>query len=675
MEGNQFPDRCLNWLASREGSVRRPFVDGSGRPGGQIIETQLIKKLAELANAMVEEKVQTPSLILLAGGAGNGKSEALEFFLKQLARGAADPEAFVSDMRARFESRERAIDIPLHSVCGNDPSAHALLRVVQDASEGDQSANRAGTLLLQDIKRALDGEWTLACCVNRGILESARAAALQTLGADRAVALLNLCIKSLNRASRGTSCWPLDHDVAAYIWPMDIESLAAEGAVPINEIIRSSVDENEWSSEVISRGGGCVLAQNRERLMDEQNRKNLARFLYGYEVVSASLWSFRNIFSLVGFLLSGGSILRDHEAPTAFSSRLSAPDSNFSSSELIRVRLDRLRASYEQQLFPLLPEARWMLEKVDLYFKDIPELVSLAKYLNEIRDYQPKYSIEKTIAGQWSAWLDPARARSEVVELIINRSIRAGIEEFVADLSEIERKALESLADCEEVIDESLSGEADSREDRFKAGRALIWFLRRLAATFIKRSLGVRNKLADSAGRLEEIHDFLDRCSSEEALGKEAKLLERLFGDQTDDFEYVVRVDHVVGQPSMESVVNLAVGCPTIETAALPPQDADRPVTHFREFLVKSSVSGSLEARIPYDFSLFQRLRAMEKRLLDGCIDPMLRGVLDQARVSLDGLAVRGWGNHPVQVSVDSRRLTINPTGQVRVHGVNGGRS
>ena len=671
MEGDQFPDRCLNWLASREGSVRRPFVDGSGRPGGKLIETQLTKRLAVLAEEMAKGGVKLPALILLAGGAGNGKSEALEFFLEQLAKQSKKPDAAIKEMQSKFALRERAIDLSLGSAFGLDGCAGVILKVVQDASEGDKSIHRAGSLLLQDIAGALDGKWVLASCVNRGILESARAEALNTESSEQIIELLNMCIKSLDKSSRNTPCWPLNSSARTYVWPMDIESLAWGEAAPVDEIILSSVDEAAWSTEVVSRGSECVLAQNRERLSNQKNRNELARFLRGYEVVSGSLWSFRNLFSLLGFVLSGGSTLREGEVPSQLSQRLVAVDSNLSASELTRVRFERLRSCYEQQLFPRLPEATWFKASVKQHFSDISELVTLSDYLATAGDYSSKYSVENVLAGEWSNWLDPARERSEAVESVFNGSISRGSKRFENDLSSIETQALSSLATCEEKISGVLTSEG-IREDKYLAGKELIWFLRRLAAVFVKRSLGVRGLLSQEGRRLDEIQDFLDRCKSEECLQEEARLLEGLFADPSDDMKYVVRADHVIGQPTMESSVKVIVEPPTIEVVPVSDRDADRPMTIFREFVITSELQNGPTCFVPYDFPLFQRLRALESGLLDDCMDPMLRGVLDQAKISLDGLAVRGWGNQSAVVAVGEstsagKRIKIAPRGRIRI--------
>lgn len=672
MKPNKFPDQCLQWLANREGSVRRPFVHGSGRPAGDVIETDLTEKLRNLAASIHKDESFRPSIVLLAGGAGNGKSEALELFLTELASLGSNEKQTVEGMRTKFASHERAVDLTLGEMFGREERPKDKVRVVQDASEGDESRERAGKLLLRDMKGALEGKWTFLCCVNRGILETTRYEALKLDEASEIVSLLNVCIKTLDRSSSNIACWPLPGGQKTYVWPMDIESLVASETSPVTKVFLSALEPSKWSEGVLNLKSACPLATNREKLFDDNNRLALSILLHGHEVATASLWSFRNLFSLTGFLLSGGSILREDEAPSELSARLGVADTNLSIDELTFTRLDRLRACYEQQLFPLLPSSNWFFKSVENDFIGLPRLVALAKYLKQVDEYRPKFSIEKTLYADWTAWLDPARERSKPIEAAFNLSTRAGVKKFEEKLSQIEIQALNCIADCEEEISKDLVGQGSHREDRFRIGKSLVWFLRRLAATFVKRSLGVKESQPEKDSRIGEIHDFLSRCKSEDALQKEAELLEDLFSrDSMSNSSYVVRVDHVIGQPTMESAALVIAEAPEIRVQGLPQEDLLRPLSYYREFLIISGGDGG-EVKVPYDFSLFQRLRAMERSILHGSVDPMLRGVLDQAKVALDGFAVRGWGNQAVKVLVgegpdDKKTITVRPSGVLKV--------
>ena len=75
-------------------------------------------------------------------------------FLEQLANQSKKPDAAIKEMRSKFALRESHRS-SLGSAFGLDGCAGVILKVVQDASEGDKSIHRAGSLLLQDIAGAL----------------------------------------------------------------------------------------------------------------------------------------------------------------------------------------------------------------------------------------------------------------------------------------------------------------------------------------------------------------------------------------------------------------------------------------------------------------------------------------------------------------------------------------
>ncbi len=73
-----FPKGLLDWAGQRSGGVRRLFHEGSGRPAGSVIETPLLVRVRAWAHGLVAEPDSTPRVLLLVGGPGNGKTEAVE---------------------------------------------------------------------------------------------------------------------------------------------------------------------------------------------------------------------------------------------------------------------------------------------------------------------------------------------------------------------------------------------------------------------------------------------------------------------------------------------------------------------------------------------------------------------------------------------------------------------
>src|SRR5690606_7872139 len=73
-----FPRGLLDWAGNRGGGVRRLFDARSGRPGEVIFETNLLIRLREWVKRLAADEPGVPRVVLLVGGPGNGKTEAVE---------------------------------------------------------------------------------------------------------------------------------------------------------------------------------------------------------------------------------------------------------------------------------------------------------------------------------------------------------------------------------------------------------------------------------------------------------------------------------------------------------------------------------------------------------------------------------------------------------------------
>jgi len=73
-----FPAGLLEWAGHRSGGVRRLFDKGSGRPSGTVIRTSLLERLEAWVESIVDGVTDAPRIVLLVGGPGNGKTEAVE---------------------------------------------------------------------------------------------------------------------------------------------------------------------------------------------------------------------------------------------------------------------------------------------------------------------------------------------------------------------------------------------------------------------------------------------------------------------------------------------------------------------------------------------------------------------------------------------------------------------
>ena len=78
-----FPSRLLLWAGHRDGGVKKPFLRGTGRPAGVRIATPLMVRLKDWAIRLSKGE-PVPTSILLVGGPGNGKTDAVEGLIEDL---------------------------------------------------------------------------------------------------------------------------------------------------------------------------------------------------------------------------------------------------------------------------------------------------------------------------------------------------------------------------------------------------------------------------------------------------------------------------------------------------------------------------------------------------------------------------------------------------------------
>jgi hypothetical protein len=79
-----FPAGLLDWWGCFGGCVRKLFYQAGGRPSRDVVRTSLLNRLDKWVSVMGEGTAGVPSTVLLVGGSGSGKSEAVEFAVGSL---------------------------------------------------------------------------------------------------------------------------------------------------------------------------------------------------------------------------------------------------------------------------------------------------------------------------------------------------------------------------------------------------------------------------------------------------------------------------------------------------------------------------------------------------------------------------------------------------------------
>src|ERR1035437_3668392 len=76
---SRYPEGLLDWAGHRAGGVRKLFYAKSGRPSDGVIKTGLLQRLEDWSKLREDSDPCQPGVLLLVGGPGNGKTEAVEF--------------------------------------------------------------------------------------------------------------------------------------------------------------------------------------------------------------------------------------------------------------------------------------------------------------------------------------------------------------------------------------------------------------------------------------------------------------------------------------------------------------------------------------------------------------------------------------------------------------------
>lgn len=311
---NLFPQDLVEWAGQHSGGVKRLFDAGSGRPGKTLLRTNLIGKLESWAAHVASGTPGTPRVLLLVGGPGNGKTEAIEHTINCLDHGLAAHGRLVDALSKEFHPEQGKVPRVVNAKAGTlaTPPRILDLQIVQDVSvTAGKEGMAAPVLLIEELRSALNGSDSslYLCCVNRGVLDDALIYSLDN-GIDDAQALLEAITRSVSLTSKAPSCWPLAGFPAIAIWPMDAESLLVipDGAPtsPAAALLEHATTSKYWpATGSCAAGDKCPFCHSHLLLTKDDSRLALEQILRWYELASGKRWSFRDLFSLVSYLLAG----------------------------------------------------------------------------------------------------------------------------------------------------------------------------------------------------------------------------------------------------------------------------------------------------------------------------------------------------------------------------------
>lgn len=667
-EGILFPEGLSVWAGHRDGGVRRPFKNDSGRPTGGQIETPLVKRLRAWVSSLVAgDKV--PRVLLLAGGPGNGKTDAvegcIEFFDSEMNAGGKLVEAFASKYDVKGgEFSPRKVVVDLSSIGVALPEyLKVSISLVQDATEDDSSQSMSPEELLLNELDELQNTNHLEiylCCVNRGILARTAEISQEKHMNNDVSALLTTITKGVTSSPNSLSCWPLEGYPNIALWPMDVESLVDKSICQdeqsvAHQIFEAALDERKWKSpcELNTR---CPFCQNRKLLARSGNLNSLIDFLHYYELSSGKRWTFRDLFSLVSYLLVG-----DHTELEIKGKRFSpcgwaaeqyriSKEGKQGSNERDRAPYLLMSHLYFHRLFPRVPgfdkglhrEAKIALFKLSDTDNGLMAVKGFFRFSSHAK--QIAFNISGDVPIRLRTMLgpkmDPALSTGEDVlftrgaenttvndvEDIFSLSISDGLVLVGSQLETLERDVLELLR----LGDESLM-EEKFPSNRTKQARLLQSTLRQYSARLVKRSLGTRNGVCQNTTAFK---DYLKATKDTDVLNGVRRGLKNLLHDSNNKFRAGLAT--TFGQPvaHRSKDVALLLGSSIRVTSLDVSEREGRPKDYLPYLLVD-------EHYVPVTFDLFQALNDVSNGLHAASLPSEIYSLLDRVKSLVSGRVVR----------------------------------
>lgn len=678
------PAGLLKWAGHREGGVKKPFQSGSGRPAGVQILTPLLERLHGWARELAEGK-KVPTSILLVGGPGNGKTDAVDGLVEYLDEQLGLNGKLYREFGTAYngddaDKHPRRVDVDLEKLVAN-PEDHLkrTLSIVQDATEDDpvrSPGKTAQAILLDEFELIAEdnGQDIYICCVNRGKLAEAYSQAQAQQHDDVTIGLLREVMAAVTSSPTARSCWPLDGFPSIVAWPMDVDSLVDMGdfedrGTVIHKVLQTALTENRWP-ENCAAGDRCPFCTNRRMLVSSGALDHLADLLRAFELGTGKRWTFRDLYSLVPYMLVGdeSDLIIDGKRldPCEWAARqLEFLDSNAAKDDARRARalhclVDRL---YWHRLFPRWPrlataEYQDARKRVKKNLKsEITYADDLFRYLAWTGRQKASESIARLINDQFCPLLDPADSEPDDViskattrdftvreiDEFFSLSVGQGLGKITKRVTSLERELVKRLA----AADEKLGSEMVSSQNRARA-ELLQRTVRLYASRLIKRSLGVQSGAYRDR---ETLTYYKEALVDSKTLRKVQQELKKLVNDE-ESKQFIVPLMTTFAQPipPKRRAVNMKTTVVKVLPWVMP--ETERP----RQQLAYFSVN---EDPVPLTFELFNALNQLSRGMHPGSLNDEVFAMVDRLKARVAGKIVRDD-----DYLLDDAVIVLEPTGE-----------
>ncbi len=660
----KYPAQLVDWSGNRSGGVRRCFDPGSGRPSGEVIQTNLLDRLHAWARAIAVGQPGTPRAVLLVGGPGNGKTEAIESTIITLDEALGANGKLIESLHGSyFPPDGQPVPRVAHASiqAGNVANRQFSISIVQDASTVAGAHGKTAAQLLLDelaqVAASQNGDAYL-CCVNRGILDDALIEAAEKGRAD-VEEIVEAITAAISVSAEAPSCWPLQGFPEIGVWPMDAETLllptGTGKAAPARIVFEKALDASLWGGEgECSAGESCPFCGSRSTLSGNRELDSFLSILRWHEVGTGMRWSFRDLFSLASYLLAGnhGALGEALSNPCDWAAAQSRLDEKARRGEKPTIKISTaifqlVSARYQHALFHC-----WDTDQVkplrkaigDLGLRDNNTAMGLLWFLDSRKALYLSTMISDPLEGLGSL-LDPALTDPNTLVRLSNdceislrdidarfsRSVQEGID-FLSGfdiLSLPEVDLLSRLARLEEHLSKPLV-----RRKRPATATSLQRFTRDFASRISRRSIGCRLALVPDSEMLEEFRSILED-SSQDGLYAVAREVEGLLNKERD---FEISLTTTFGQPLPPAPMRATL---VVQSQPVNPFDHQgdgrprQPISFLR------FGDGKPSQPIALTYELFKAMKELERGMSAASLAEGVLALLDTARARMAGPLVR----------------------------------
>lgn len=678
LEGTRYPAALVDWAGHHSGGVKRLLDNDSGQPNEKLLTTSLLSRLESWTKRLPTESANIPRIVLLVGGPGNGKTEAIESTVRWLDASLGCNGQLIEELSKAFHPSTglkvpRIVSVDAGSLSSSDNKLN--LDIVQDAStNAGNEESTAPALLIQELDRLLHGPSSQAylCCVNRGVLDDALIHALDN-NLEKPRVILEAITRAVSLAYDAPSCWPLEGFPSIAVWPMDAESLLVKpdemNLAPAEILFYQATAPEMWPAKgTCPAGEKCPFCTSQSILAREEQRLALLKILRWYELASSKRWSFRDLFSLTSYLLAGhhpvvhDSKSQSHQTtPCQWAENLIELDQKGAGTkkptrQAVTAIFHLATSGYQHALFH-----KWNKEVATSLRRNVQELrldkleteqgralqrtlKGLVEFLSERKTHYLPATIAPLLEDLVDH-LDPAfaspdnevavSAQSTInlgdLDIRFSRSLAGGIE-FIRKykvLSKNEMELLKRLSEADDMLSWPMV-----RRGRPVAASRVQHVLRDFACRLVRRSICTRTAVVADAQILQAFQLVVENNDKHQLYEVE----QQVKGLLNTGHEFEVSLTTTFGQPlpPKQRQATLVVQQRRVKMLAKNTEGRPRPPIRYLGV-------GNLQSAqpIPLTYELFKAVKELERGLSPASLPRTVLALLDTTKARLSGPIVR----------------------------------